>query len=571
MLTDNQMMLLEQLTYIDESVAESAGIKYTGAADVKEMLNVYTEDVLKELERQPADGNMTYGYEYAAIIRAIKSDPDLMNLKLTAYNKEEGIFCYEDPSNPNEAVVAFCGTRGGEEWKDNFDGLTETDTLHQRRALDFVEGLPYDNISVVGHSKGGNKAQYVTILSDKVDRCVSMDGQGFSNEFIEKYSYEISQKADQITNYSIDTDYVHILLVSVPGSNQIYCEGDPNQAGLKNHAPCMYYSFYIDENGDYQLALDKNGEPIIRSFDVKENEMMTYLQKFTVFISNEMPDDVKMRVAEYLGNLMALTRGSNYHVEVDGVVYTKDNLIEYLLSDLESAEIFIAYLLKYVDTYGLTIDQLKQLLDAFGIDTEIVDVVVDVLGVFGISSEDEVLGWLINQLSDGKKDVIINTILSLINIRINSWLSKKAGKKIEVDINSIWSGVESKYGEIGEIENPKESITPKGITVGNAMDFTEKTYMLIRDVITRKIRQDFPVLDWSAYQDEEWYINCGCDSNKKAIESIERYIDRIERENLKRVEIVFSHEYDIDANDAGKLNELCNDIRRIGIHISQLV
>lgn len=37
----------------------------------------------------------------------------------------------------------------------------------------------YDSITVTGHSKGGNKAQYVTVLSDKVDRCISMDGQGF--------------------------------------------------------------------------------------------------------------------------------------------------------------------------------------------------------------------------------------------------------------------------------------------------------------------------------------------------------------------------------------------------------
>ena len=59
---------------------------------------------------------------------------------------------------------------------------------------DYIENLPYDSITVAGHSKGGNKAQYVTVLSDKVDRCISMDGQGFSQEFIDKYYAEIQKE-----------------------------------------------------------------------------------------------------------------------------------------------------------------------------------------------------------------------------------------------------------------------------------------------------------------------------------------------------------------------------------------
>ena len=46
------------------------------------------------------------------------------------------------------------------------------------------------NIIVTGHSKGGNKAQYVTINSkynDLIDKCFSFDGQGMSPEAIEAF------------------------------------------------------------------------------------------------------------------------------------------------------------------------------------------------------------------------------------------------------------------------------------------------------------------------------------------------------------------------------------------------
>lgn len=39
-----------------------------------------------------------------------------------------------------------------------------------------------------GHSKGGNKAQYVTMFSqnrDVIDTCVALDGQGFSDSAME--------------------------------------------------------------------------------------------------------------------------------------------------------------------------------------------------------------------------------------------------------------------------------------------------------------------------------------------------------------------------------------------------
>ena len=44
-----------------------------------------------------------------------------------------------------------------------------------------------DHVAVTGYSKGGNKAQYVTVVSanaDLIDSCVALDGQGFSPEAV---------------------------------------------------------------------------------------------------------------------------------------------------------------------------------------------------------------------------------------------------------------------------------------------------------------------------------------------------------------------------------------------------
>ena len=59
---------------------------------------------------------------------------------------------------------------------------------------------------MTGHSKGGNKAKYITLMDDTVDHCVSFDGQGFSDEFMETYSDEIAARQHKIENHNVDYD-----------------------------------------------------------------------------------------------------------------------------------------------------------------------------------------------------------------------------------------------------------------------------------------------------------------------------------------------------------------------------
>ena len=375
-LSDEELMLLEQLEYLNQDIEDAAMVEI-GPKDresVAGIVNCFTEEKLKNLESK-TDG-FPSGLEYAAIIRQIKQSPGLMSL--TRQGRSDSVYatCYTDKDG--KAYVSFQGTANGNEWYDDAKGLLGTDTECQKETLDYIESLPYENITVVGHSKGGNKAQYVTITSDKVTRCVSMDGQGFSPEFIEKYRAEIIANGERIKNYSLSTDYVHILLYPVPGAKQIYCQGDESLAGVRNHSPAAYYQFYTDNEGNYRIVMNEEGQTAL--VKVSENESMTYLHEFTCFILSAMPDDKKEQTIEYVGIILALARTDDYRVDVNGVTYGHDDLIAYIFSNPNTAALAIAYFIKYVKTYNLSEDQINALIEAFGLQDMVKEIAKAIVG-----------------------------------------------------------------------------------------------------------------------------------------------------------------------------------------------
>ena len=171
-----------------------------------------------------------------------------------------------------EAVVCYRGTAGGE-WKDNFIGGGETDvldgvsTLQQKNALSWYQSLAledYATVTVTGHSKGGNKAKYVTILEPSVDRCVAFDGQGFSDEFVKKYQRQIAGNQHKVRNCNVEGDYVNLLLNDV-GTCEFYKGWDIGAGGfLENHCPNTLLKF--SENGSCKMYPGSR-EPAMEALD----------------------------------------------------------------------------------------------------------------------------------------------------------------------------------------------------------------------------------------------------------------------------------------------------------------
>lgn len=144
--------------------------------------------------------------------------------------------CTFKTKDGSSIYLVYRGTSDGE-WPDNGKGMTETSTLQQERALDYFETvIGREHISekqklvVTGHSKGGNKAQYVTMSTDHdklVDACYNIDGQGFSENAIDNWKSiyskeEYRERTGKITGIYGENDYVHVLGCSIVPASQIH-------------------------------------------------------------------------------------------------------------------------------------------------------------------------------------------------------------------------------------------------------------------------------------------------------------------------------------------------------------
>lgn len=132
-------------------------------------------------------------------------------------------------------------------------------------------------IYVSGHSKGGNKAQYIGVLRgdmSKLEMIYSFDGQGFNNNFIKKYNKEITNNRHKIFNICNELDYVNIILFSI--SNKIFIKSttnvgneDDRQSKLLHrfggfHSP---YSMFKKENGILTLNEKTEQSDIMKNFE----------------------------------------------------------------------------------------------------------------------------------------------------------------------------------------------------------------------------------------------------------------------------------------------------------------
>lgn len=195
------------------------------------------------------------------------------------YSKEALTAC-TFVNKANEISVAFKGTGSGE-WIDNGEGLSGipeentyiTYTKNGQEAFKYtvsedyatdqqVEALNWFNymcsknnwnifnkITVSGHSKGGNKAQFIAINSPLPRLCISFDGQGFSPEAIQSFknmygNNAFNFKTADIFSISSENDYVNVLGKRLmPDKNIFYLQ---SKNGLHN------LDAILDFKGDFR-------------------------------------------------------------------------------------------------------------------------------------------------------------------------------------------------------------------------------------------------------------------------------------------------------------------------------
>ncbi len=207
---------------------------------------------------------------------AIKSNPTLANsvisnLTLSHQGLNAGVFTRSDKS----VSVVFMGTGSGE-WIDNGEGLSgipeeniylafkkdgnsvqisvknDYASTQQVEALNWFRRIylknawsPQTKITLSGHSKGGNKAQFVAMHSPSVKSCFSFNGQGFSPEAIvslkRQFYADFDARRSHIYGFCANNDYVSALGMRLIKEDNIFY--------LKPRAGIHFMEAILEKNG----------------------------------------------------------------------------------------------------------------------------------------------------------------------------------------------------------------------------------------------------------------------------------------------------------------------------------
>ncbi len=213
-------------------------------AEITAVLSLYVESDVQSGEYT----DMTIGQimekseklkENTLLTEALRSHPEMMDYVLISQSSDycpmsELISCAFADKNGNIYVV-YRGTGDGK-WIDNAEGLMQEKSFVQQKAQEYFDYViekyngNINRVVVSGHSKGGNLAQYVTLMAkyaDLIKACYSFDGQGFSKEALEmfkkKWKDEYEDRLKIMYSINGENDYVHDLGIPIiPEENTVH-------------------------------------------------------------------------------------------------------------------------------------------------------------------------------------------------------------------------------------------------------------------------------------------------------------------------------------------------------------
>lgn len=207
-LTDEEMVLVSQIAYQDlEKAVLPKGQPRT------------VENVLKALINQGDSSTSSQAKSCLERIQNSSSAPSVLNwtVKDTRNdNSGTGMYACLLDTNDGNAVIGFRGSEGGDmkDWIVSDAGLLNSVLTPQQLAaqkymsdIERKYGNDYQRFSVTGHSLGGNLAEHATItandqMRNKIDRCVNLDGPGFSNIYHQAHKNDINKSKDKIDHYA---------------------------------------------------------------------------------------------------------------------------------------------------------------------------------------------------------------------------------------------------------------------------------------------------------------------------------------------------------------------------------
>jgi hypothetical protein len=269
-LTEAELLLLDFLIYgVEEDTFEHKNLT----------VKTLTEKVLLETElgAKPKHPTFTSAEEWQKICHLILKNKRLTRYQLANFHNKNDMFAFTARYR-NDIVVIFRGTVNAAGWDDNAISTYSADSPDQRICLRYLNNLPKSlgrNLVLSGHSKGGNRAQYLAILSPRVKKVVAFDSQGFSQEFSNKYALLIRKNAKKITNISAANDFVHGFLNQLPGTTQRYIKTPK----FKNFFFYHKANILLDELGNLRHETPENGKDSLYFIKFSRNVEKLDLEK----------------------------------------------------------------------------------------------------------------------------------------------------------------------------------------------------------------------------------------------------------------------------------------------------
>ena len=386
--------------------------------DIKFSNNKTVADLIKDVEDNFDSGiDEVTSEETKAFIKAAKScierNKEFANYRIVSSiervrdaNGDNTIAPIVTFANGEDAVVVFWGTTTADEWYDNViaghDSVEGSE--YQNKALEYFNDVSkhFDNITVTGHSKGGNKAQYVALMSDEVDRCVAFDGQGFSKAFIDEHAELINAKKDNITLISSDYDIVNALLFDIAGT-VMYVDSSnvPKEylEDLTEDGPQKNFFYYHKPN----ILLNEDGY-LYNYEGVEPAKIVGLVSDFSRYMSSIDDVDARQKVFEFVATIAKMGLGPTKDIE--GII---NKLLD--VDNTEKVAIILAYTFEFAESNNLAY-------------ADVVSIIEE------ISGENELLNsWympiLWDALFDASSDISANEFVDLCN-SVAEW-SKQNG------------------------------------------------------------------------------------------------------------------------------------------------
>jgi len=516
----NEVAVLNVLMYMDiedvkvenkdpvEEIVNRLGEIYDSPGGYERYLSLHSDGSKSDYEDRQR--------QYQILKNACERNPHLANMVMndhtmfipeTSYDEHGLEACTFSDQNGN-VIVAYRGTGKGE-WMDNAVGVggMVTDSPQQEEAALYFtyvalkNGFKKDmNIIVTGHSKGGNKAQYVTINSkynDLIDKCFSFDGQGMSPEAIEAFINRHGKDAyiaaiNKMYGFYEENDYVNPLAIPVIPKERRYYFKSNIINGIGDAVKFHYPDAYLNVDGSFTELGERGALSMLierYSYDLVElpPELRIYAASGLMALMQKGTNPVNGEKVFSKGNILALAL-IDIPVLVDDLIHTPEGMmVMHQLAGLLGKDIYKA-LDKVGEEYGIpgvivaTIlmvliiacaiiiiaplvlvlgfvgDFVKTLIKLQSILVNLHEVAKELCGIIINAINNFVNGlkqWVKENLNPGYKYAMANPVIKVDTYKLRSYADRL--EQVNRRISNIDSELDSLYTKVG-LKNLKDLI-----------------------------------------------------------------------------------------------------------------